>query len=240
MNEVPPLLSTLARAMDAAGADPAAWAVAWARVLPAVLIVPAFGLRAVALPVRVALGLALVASVAPALRPVDVTAGWWPLVLFEQALRGLPVALSAAAALWAATMAGGLIDDLRAARERTHLPTVESSATPTGTLLSMLVAIAFLDTGGPARVATALGQPELGLVGPLTRAVSTVASGVELAVAVAAPVVVAAVVFELGSALVSRTAGADVLPWLLAPLRSVVLLGVAAVVLERMVHLLVL
>jgi type III secretory pathway component EscT len=240
MDEVHPLLAYFVRALDAGATDLGAWAVAWARVMPAVVLVPAFGLRAISLPVRVALGLVIALSVAPVLRPAATAAGYWLLLLLEQALRGLPVALVAAAALWSATMAGGLIDNLRDARERSDVPTVEASATPTGVLLSMLVAIAFLSTGGPARVAAALGRPELAVVGPLTRAVHTLASAVELAVAVAAPVVVAAVLFEVASALATRTAGAVTVPFLLAPIRSVALLGVAALVLERMVHLLAL
>ena len=49
----------------------------------------------------------------------------------------------------------------------------------------------------------------------------------------------AAIVFEVGAALVARTAGAPVAV-LLPPVRNVALLGVAALLLDRMVHVLAL
>src|SRR6187551_1092177 len=45
------------------------WALGWARLTPVVVIVPAFGLRAVPGPMRVALALCLAIAIAPALRP---------------------------------------------------------------------------------------------------------------------------------------------------------------------------
>jgi type III secretory pathway component EscT len=152
--------------------------------------------------------------------------------------RGLPVALTAAITLWAATMAGGLVDDLRGGREQASLPTVERGATPLGALMAMLVAIVFLETGGPARVARALSNPNLELHGPLLRAAANLVSGIELAIAVAAPVVVAAIVVEVASSLVARSANPAHLVPVFAPLRAIAILGVTALVLDRMVELL--
>jgi flagellar biosynthesis protein FliR len=220
--------------------DLASWALAWARVLPTILLVPAFGLGALALPLRLSVGLVLAASVAPALRPVAAAPGSWPLLLLEEALRGLPVALAAATALWAATMAGGLIDNLRGTREPAALPNVESGATPTGVLLSMLAAIAFLETGGAARVAAALVEPAALTIPPLARAAFDLASGIELAVAVAAPLLVVAIVAEVALGLLLRASGPDLLASVAAPLRSLLILGAAALLLDRMLELLVL
>jgi hypothetical protein len=61
---------------------------------------------------------------------------------------------------------------------------------------------------------------------------------IEVAVAVAAPLVGASIVLELANALIARAASpAFILP-LLAPIRSVALLAVAALLLDRMLELL--
>ena len=48
----PGLLESVAQLLGAEGVDLGAWGLAWARVAPAVGIVPAFGLRALPAPVR--------------------------------------------------------------------------------------------------------------------------------------------------------------------------------------------
>jgi type III secretory pathway component EscT len=137
-------------------------------------------------------------------------------------------------------MAGGVVDNLRGGREQVALPNVETGVTPTGALLSMLIAIAFFESGGPARVVTALSEPALEFREPLLRSAVNLANGVELAVAIAAPVLAASIVVEVASALVARAASPAFVQPLLAPLRSLAILGVAALVLERMVELLAL
>lgn len=234
----PGFLDTLASALEIGGFDLRAWGLAWARFTPTLVLVPAFGLRAVPAPARIALGLALAASIAPAVKLAPDPTHPWPLQLAIEAAKGIPVALTAAIALWAATMAGGVIDDLRGSRDQAHLPTVESGATPMGALLSMLVAIVFLESGGPGRVAHALSDPRLGFSDPLARATANLVSGIELAIAVAAPVLVAAIVVEVASALVSRAANPAHLAPVVAPLRSIAILGIAALVLDRMLELL--
>src|SRR5687767_10541702 len=91
------------------------WALAWARLTPVVVIVPAFGLRAVPGPMRVALALCLAIAIAPAFHPV-VESGPWSVRLFAEFVRGMPVAIVAALTLWIASMAGGLVDNLRGAQ----------------------------------------------------------------------------------------------------------------------------
>jgi type III secretory pathway component EscT len=231
--------ASLLRAFETIEIELSSWAAAWARVLPAVALVPAFGLRAVALPVRAAVALMLAASFAPAIRPVAADGQFWPLLLIGEAIRGLPVALTAAVALWTATMAGGLIDNLRGGREHSGLPNVEQGTTHLGALMSVLVAVAFLHTGGPARVAASLAAARPEVVGPLTVAADNLAVGIGLAVAVAAPVLVASIVFEVGAALGARAAAPTVVASLLAPLRSLSILAVSAVLFERMHGLLV-
>ena len=65
------------------------------------------------------------------------------------------------------------------------------------------------------------------------------AGSVELAFAIAAPLAVASVLLETGSALIARAATPAFIGPVLAPLKSVALLGVLALVFERISELLV-
>jgi flagellar biosynthesis protein FliR len=218
--------------------DLSAWGLAWARVTPALTIVPAFGLSALPAPSRAALGLAMAIAIAPALHPIDADAQPYALSLVLQVVEGLPVAIAAALALWTAAMVGGLADNLRGAGQAAALPNVEDGASPLGALLSMLVAILFLESGGAARVAAALSAtPARSGFGVPVLAHALTAS-IELSIAVAAPVVAASIVSELASALVARAATPAHVQALLAPLRTIVVLGIFALVLDRMAELL--
>jgi len=201
--------------------------------MPAVTLVPAFGLRALPAPARAVMGLAFAASIFPALTPAPAAAsGPWPLLAALEIMRGLPVALSAAVPLWAATMAGGVADALRGAQDQPSAPTVEGRATPMGVPLSLLASSIFLATGGPARVVKALALAPVG-PHPLQAAATDIVSGIAMAVALGGPLLAAAVVVELGAALVARAASPAQVHALLAPLRAIATLAVMAVVLER-------
>ncbi len=213
------------------------WAVGWALLAPTVFLVPAFGLRALPGAARVALGLGLAACGLPGLQTS-------PKLPFELAvvvglLRGLPIALVAATALWAASMAGGLIDDLRGGRDTVSMPVLGPDGTPIGVLFGLVAAIAFLTTGGPARVMSALLLPFRAQGHSLQAVARTLASGIELAVAIAAPIVVVLLLFEIAAVLVARAATPAPLQSTIAPLRGLVVLAVLAVVMERIFVLLV-
>lgn len=213
------------------------WALAWARVSPALTLVPAFGLTGLPAQSRAALGLALAVSIAPALTPVSVSAPFGVSLLLEAA-RGLPVALAAAGVLWAAGMAGGLADNLRGARETQALPLVDSETTPLGALLSILVALVFLEGGGAARVVAALATDRELSHGTLWQVASGLTHAIELALAVAAPIVAVSIVVELSNALLARAATPAAVSSMLAPLRSIVILVAFALLFERMATLL--
>ena len=209
---------------------------AWARFAPTLAIVPAFGLKALPAPARGILGVALAAGIYPALVPIvtERAATPWFVLALEQIVLGLPVALAAAIPLWAATMAGGLVDSLRGAQDGTGLAVVEGSkASPIAILLSLLASIVFLATGGPARVAAALATTTLG-EHPLLAASHALVAGIGLAVAIGAPLLAAAVVLEIAFALVARAASPSQVHALLAPLRALGLLAIVAIVLERL------
>jgi len=205
-----------------------------------VTLVPAFGLSAVPAPTRLVLGLSLGLCVAPALASrVD---GDTALVvaLAREALVGLPIALLASLAMYVAAMAGGLVDDLRGARESVTLPALPEQLPPVSALFGLLACVAFLETGGAARVARALAQPELSTRFSWTAVVRALAASVDLALAIAAPLAVACVLLEAASALIARAASPAFVAPVLAPVKSIALLAVLALVLERLAELLVL
>lgn len=215
---------------------------AWARFAPTLAIVPAFGLRALPVPARGVFGIALAASIAPALVPIvaDRPDAPWVALALEQIILGLPVALAAAVPLWAATMAGGLVDSLRGAQEGAGVAVVEGTrATPLGVLLSLLASVIFLSTGGPGRVAASLATTTLG-AHPLLAASEAILAGITLAVAVGAPLLAAAIVLEIAFALIARAASPAQVHALLAPLRAFGLLAIVALILDRLAHLIAL
>lgn len=224
-------------ALAGLGVNLRGWALAWARVTPAFTLVPAFGLNALPAPTRAALSLALAVSIAPSLHPAQLSAPFSVALLLEAA-RGLPVALAASAALWAAGMAGGLTDNIRGARETQALPAVDEDVSPLGALLSLLVSLLFLESGGAARVAAALSSPEPLSHGVLWQIALGLTHSVELALAVAAPLVAVSIVVELASALIARSATPAHIAALLAPLRSVLILVAFALLFEHMTTLL--
>jgi type III secretory pathway component EscT len=216
----------------------AAGGLAWARVMPTVTLVPAFGLRALPTPARGVLGLALAAAIYPSVVPVVVAerATPWFLLAVEQTVLGLPVALAAAIPLWAATMAGGLVDVLRGSPDGPGLAVVEGKASAFGALLSLFASVVFLATGGAARAAGALARADLP-GHPLLMAAQDIVAGVGLAIAIGGPLLAAAVVLELAFALIARAASPSQVHALLAPLRAIGLLAIVAIVLERLAAL---
>jgi type III secretory pathway component EscT len=216
----------------------AAMGLAWARVFPTVSLVPAFGLKALPTSARGILALALAASIYPALVPIVQTERSlpWVVLALEQIVLGLPVALAASIPLWAATMAGGLVDTLRGSQDGPGLAVVEGRASSFGILLSLLASVVFLSTGGPARAAAALTSYELP-GHPLLAATHDLVAGIGIAVAIGGPLLAAAVVLEVAFALVARAASPAQVHALFAPLRAIGLLAVVAVVLERLAAL---
>jgi type III secretory pathway component EscT len=230
---MPSVVATVAEAFARSGVSLGALGLAWARAMPAVTLVPAFGLRALPAPARAVMGLAFAASIFPALSPAaSETTEPWALLAAGEVARGVPVALAAAIPLWAATMAGGVADALRGSQETPTAPTVEGRATPMGVPLSLLASAIFLSTGGPARVVKALAlAPVSGH--PLLAAADDIVAGIALAVALGGPLLAAAVVIEIAAALVARAASPAQVHALLAPLRAIATLAVMAVVLQR-------
>lgn len=232
---VPSLIGSVVDTFARAGIDLAPLGLAWARAMPAVTLVPGFGMRALPAPARMILGLALAACIFPALAPAvpAPTTLPWPLLVLAEVARGLPVAIAAAVPLWAATMAGGVADALRGSQETANAPTVEGPATPMGVAMSLLAGAIFLKTGGPARVVAALAERPLS-AHPVLAAADDLVGGITLAVALGGPLLAASVVIEIAGALIARAASPAQVHALIAPLRALGTLAVMAVVLDRL------
>ena len=229
----PSFLGVVVDELSTGGVDVVALGLAWARATPTVVLVPAFGLKAVPAPARTVFALALAASIFPAVAPTAAMAHVpWGLMALGEFLRGVPIALAAAVPLWAATMAGGVVDALRGANDPVSVPIVEGRATPLGVPFSILAGALFLATGGPARVASALAMRPLD-AHPFVSAARDLTGGIELAVAIAAPLLAAAVVLEIAAALIARASTPAQIHALLAPVRALGLLAVLAIVFER-------
>jgi len=235
---MPSLVQLFELLETALGADARAVLLAWARALPLVTIVPAFGLGAVALPIRVTLALVMAIAIAPSLRPLAVDGTSLPFAVVREFGFGLPVALASAALLWAAIMAGGLVDNLRGGQESTDTPLFDEPTTPVAALFGLLVALSFLEAGGATRLAAALAEPRLSA--SFAVAAERLAQSMGVAVAIAAPLVAGSIVAELGAGLVARSASPAHVFSLLLPLRSLSLLVLLWLSLDRIVELLVL
>ena len=233
-----PLVELLDAVSQLLGSDLRSFALAWARVVPVLTLVPMFGLSAVAMPIRIVLGATMAAAIAPALaRSGDDGTPLWFAILREAA-RGVPVALATAVFLWIAVMVGGLADNLRGGRESEELPLLEEPGSPFSVLLAMLVSLAFLQTGGAERLAALLSEPRLHVTWAI--AAERLVQSLSLAVAIATPLLAGSVLLEIAGAFIARAASpAYVLP-LLAPLRSLGVLLLVWVSLDRIVELLVL
>ena len=224
------------RTLAASGLDLTRWGHAVARVLPSALLVPAFGLGALPAPMRVVFGMAIAASVAPGL---VIAPGSAPLSWARDLSAGLPVAVSAATALWVAGMVGTLADDPRHTRTPQSFPLLEGGHGPLGVLFGLAGSIAFLELGGPARLAHALSAARpLDRLGAETLALG-LARGIQIAVSIAAPLLLLSLILQTVNGLVSRSARLPHWPTAAAPIEPVLRLLLLLLLLDRLLERLV-
>jgi type III secretory pathway component EscT len=224
------VLAELARA----GIDPTSWARAWARLIPSLVLIPALGLPALPIPLRLAFALMLGASVAPGLLPPADASLPLLATLASELARGVPVALSVAICVWGASMAGNLIDELRGASALGRSPFATGEpASPFGVLLSLAAALAFLELGGPARLTEALASARPLGEQDLAGVARALAYGVRFAVVLAGPLLALVPFVELFHALVARTTHPIALGVVMLPLKAITLLVAAALLIDR-------
>ena len=186
-------------------------------------------MRALLRPARGIFALCLAVSVAGVVSQSGELAPW---ELALETLRGTVVALSASAGLWAVSVAGGIVDNLRGATEGRQFVTSEDRMTPVAILLGLLASCAFLAGGGPAMVVAALSTPLPAR--PALAIALDAAHGVELAIALAAPLIAVSLVVEVATALVARAATPASLTALMAPIRTWILLLAVGLLLSRL------
>ena len=233
------LLHAVARATHDAGWDLEGIGLAWARIAPTVVLVPAFGLKALPAPVRGTLSLVMALTIFPALVPLSSeTSVPWALRLLAEVALGLPPAIAAAIPLWAATMAGGLADNLRGSQGEVQIPLLEGRTGPSATLLGLLASSLFLLGGGPSRVLSLLLQPPALAAGLLATIAAKLTGSIALALTLGAPILAASFVLELAFALVGKAASPAQLQALLAPVRGLAVLAVFALVFDRLAYVL--
>lgn len=231
----PDLLPLILQELGRWGIDPESWVLAAARLLPAVLLVPAFGLRALALPARVLFAFILAASTLPLAAHGQPLQGPWLSALLGEVVRGLPLAISAATTIWAAGMAGNLLDEVRGGHHPGEFPVADSPSGPLGVLLSLAASISFLELGGPARLVEALASATID-ASLVQHVVRGAVAGIQLAVLIAAPLLVLLIVIEVFHALVARATSPGLWLPLLAPLRALAFLAITALLLDRLIE----
>lgn len=219
------------------GVELARLGVAWARALPTALFVPAFGLGFLSIPVRAALALGLAVALAPAV-PAPPAGEPWLLSLLAAFLRGVPLAIAASVSLWAAMVAGGVADTAAgSARFRPPPGALGPKLTPLSTLLGLLAAVAFFETGGAARVVERLAEG----AGPaLDAAVKDLAAGVSLGAAIGAPFLVAVAAVDMAISVATQDRPSVLPEGVFAPLRALVVLVGSAALFERVAEAVVL
>lgn len=229
------ILDAISSEVSGSGESLVAWGIAWARVLPTALVVPAFGLGFLPVSLRAALGFGLAVSVAPAVSVAQLPAGVpWPLLVVGEMARGVPVAIVAATALFAASVAGGVTDAALGAKLRPLGAPLGRDGGPFATLLGLLAAILFLEGGGATRIAARLGEPALSGQAPLASALRELAAGIEIGATIGAPLLIVAVVVDVAMALAAREFGTLRTETVGAPLRTLAVLVATAALFERM------
>jgi flagellar biosynthetic protein FliR len=230
-------LDALLRELDAGRGTLVGWAIAWARVLPALFVVPAFGLGLLPASLRVAMALAFAVGIAPALHPTDVElTAPWPAVLVAEALRGVPIALTAAVALWVASFAGGVVDRSGRATRLAVIDGPGAQLTPLSTLFGLLAAVVFLSNGSAARLVARLSEAGPFTSSALGRAAFDVATGIGLGASIGVPVLIAALALDVAVGIVARERSALSFEALYPPLRTAVVLIATAALLDRMLE----
>lgn len=216
------------------------------RVLPGIVLIPAFGGRRVPLPAQLGLAACAVLLVFERTGFAGATPDGmrWVALLGKELAVGAVLALAASCPFAALRIAGQLVDDLRgASRTEVVEPTAGGRASPLAVLHLLLACVVFFELGGPVRLVEALGHsytalpvaafpdgPLLQRAGELALALTGAALrlGVELAWPAAAAVLAADVVLGF----VNRSAPQLQVFFLGLPLRLALGAAAAALCLE--------
>lgn len=232
-------------AVDRLAALLVAGALGVARLAPVVWLVPPLGGQRLPAVARVGFALLLAGLAAPALLSATAAAGLADLTVLQLALLmarevvvGLCLALVATAVFRAAEVAGRLGDTLRGASlAEVLVPTSDERASPLGALYVLIATLVFFRIGGVPRLVEGLlrsyqAVPIGGGLGAVAarRAALVVATAsarlIASGLALAAPVVVALWLADLGLALIARVAPQVPVYFLGLPLKGLLAIGI--------------
>jgi len=226
-----------------------------ARTVPVTWLVSPLGGARVPAAARLAFGFGLAALAAPTLAAAAARAGLdhsgallLGAVLVREVLIGLGVGLVASFAFRAAEAAGRLVDTLRgASMAEVLVPTSDERASPVGALYVLLATLVFLELGGVPRLLEAMlaSYDAVPLAGGLTAAslraaalvvVTASAKLLEVALALAAPVVVALWLTDLALGMIARVAPQVPVYFVGLPAKGLLAVGVVLVGLGALDH----
>jgi type III secretory pathway component EscT len=224
------VLEELAGSFAAWGVTPEQMALlgrAFARALPTVVLLPVFGFGPAAVPVRLAFAVVFTVAIVPALAPL--AGASMSAALVHELLRGTPIAVVAAVAVWAAFMAGDVAGTLAGAGDALRRPL--------SWVFGLLASIAFLEAGGASAVAAQLAAAEDPV--SMQGVVDTLAGGIGIAVVMVSPLLLVTVVVDVVLAMVVRGDPRGGLRGAAVTLRPLVVVLCAALLLERVAELVV-
>lgn len=222
MSELDGVLAVLAE-LGLSRGDLAAFVLGWARALPTVILVPAFGLWLLPLSVRALLGASLAVCLAgamggdPSVAPASIA-----LAAAHEIVIGVPIAVVASASVWAAVVLGGLADQASGTVSRARAPAFPG---PLSFLLGLAACVAFLEAWGVERLVESLSSPGA------TTALGALTAGLDIGITVAVPILVVAFLVDAALLLAMREAPSlRGLPT--SPLRAAAVLVVLAALLD--------
>jgi len=224
MNELLELLTSL-------GIDAPRVLHGWARVMPVLVIVPAFGLSALPPAARGVLALCLAWICAPS---AAVMGNQVALGLAMELLLGTSVALVASVPLWTATMVGNVADQWRGSNDAQTSP-FEIGGASLGALSTLLAAWIFFSTGAPSEIVRALtfNAPMEGAA-DLARLLS---NAPRIAVGIALPMIATACVVDVAGGFMARSAPMAPFTTLISAIKSTAVVFSFALVLPRLFEL---
>jgi flagellar biosynthetic protein FliR len=226
-----------------------------ARTLPITWLASPLGGARLPAAARVAFGFLLALLAYPALSLAAGRAGLehanafvLALLLAREVLIGLGVGLVASFAFRAAELAGRLVDVLRgASMAEVLVPTSDERSSPLGALYLLLATLIFLELGGVARVLEALlgsydvvpiggGLPARGVGQMASVVIVASARLLEVALGLAAPVVVALWLTDLALGMVARVAPQVPVYFVGLPAKGLLAVGVVLLGLGALDH----
>ncbi len=199
----------------------------WVRVMPVLVLVPAFGLSALPAGARGVMALCLAWIVAPS----GAVMGNQTLLAYgTELIIGVSVAAAVSVPLWTASMVGNIADQWRGSQDMQSSP-FEIGGASMGALATLFAAGMFFASGAPAEVVGGLSLAQSPQT-PMDLA-RVLAHAPRVAVAVAMPVIVAGALVDMTGGFMARGAPFAPVTTLVSAVKSSAVVLAFALVLPR-------